>query len=158
MTSDELRTLRKSMGYTQEGLGNVLGVSRKTINEMENGGPIDTRTEIAVSAEARRIKVLEDIFWVMQTPKNTYAVAHRLIREIDHPRAMFYSHGSTMLFGEFVRRDHAYRWCAALQRSDNARNTRALSGAVRPNLPSTLPFWRNDYGDEAVCGVPDRLI
>jgi DNA-binding XRE family transcriptional regulator len=126
MTSDELRTLRKSMGYTQEGLGNVLGVSRKTINEMENGGPIDTRTEIAVSAEARRIKVLEDIFWVMQTPKNTYAVAHRLIREIDHPRAMFYSHGSTMLFGEFVRRDHAYRWCAALQRSDNARNTRAL--------------------------------
>lgn len=126
MTSDELKARRKSMGYTQEGLAKVLGVSRKTINEMENGGTIDTRTEMAVLAESRRVKVLENTFWVMPTIHNTYAVAQRLIREIDHPNAMFYSHGSTMLFGEFARRDHAYRWCAALHRSDNARNTREL--------------------------------
>lgn len=62
----------------------------------------------------------------METNRNTYAVAQRLIREIDRPNAMFYSHGATMLFGEFKRRDHAYRWCAALHRSDNARNTRDL--------------------------------
>jgi DNA-binding XRE family transcriptional regulator len=126
VTGDELKAYRKSMGYTQEGLGRVLGVSRKTINEMENGATIDTRTEMAVMAEARRVRVLEHTFWVEATPKGTYAVAQRLIREIAHPRAMFYSHGSTMLFGEFNRRDHAYRWCAALHRSDSARNTREL--------------------------------
>ncbi|MBT2246319.1 helix-turn-helix transcriptional regulator [Sphingobium sp. BHU LFT2] len=126
MTGEELKARRKGMGYTQEGLGKLLGVSRKTINEMENGATIDTRTEIAVIAETRRVKVLENTFWVETTNRGTYSVAQRLIREIDHPRAMFYSHGSTMLFGEFKRRDHAYRWCAALHRSDNARNTREL--------------------------------
>ena len=126
MTGEELRARRKGMGYTQEGLAKVLGVSRKTVNEMENGANIDTRTEIAVIAESRRVKVLENTFWVMPTGKGTYAVAQPLIREFDHPTAMFYSHGSTMLFGEYKRRDHAYRWCAALHRSDNARNTREL--------------------------------
>ncbi len=126
MTSEELKARRKGMGYTQEGLGKVLGVTRKTINEMENGGTIDTRTELAVLAEARRVKVIENTFWVMPTINGTYAVARRLIREIERPTVMFYMHGETMLFGEFNRRDHAYRWCAALHRSDNARNTREL--------------------------------
>lgn len=126
MTGEELKARRKGMGYTQDGLARVLGVSRKTVNEMENGGPIDTRTEMAVLAESRRVKVLENTFWVMPTNRHTYAVAQRLIREIDRPNVMFYSQGTTMLFGEFGRRDHAYRWCAALHRSDNARNTRDL--------------------------------
>ncbi len=126
MNGDELKARRKGMGYTQDGLARVLGVSRKTINEMENGGTIDTRTELAVVAESRRVNVLENTFWVMPTIRNSYAVAQRLIREIDRPNALFYAHGSTMLFGEFKRRDHAYRWCAALHRSDNARNTRDL--------------------------------
>lgn len=127
MIGEELRARRKKMGYTQDGLARVLEVSRKTINEMENGGPIDKRTELAVLAESRRVRVLENTVWVMPTIRNTYAVARRLIREIDHPTAMFYSQGETMLFGEFRRRDHAYRWCAALQRSDNARETRTLT-------------------------------
>jgi len=126
MTGEDLKALRKGMGYTQEGLGKVLGVTRKTINEMEVGAPIDKRTEMAVLAETRRVKVIEHTFWVMPTVNDTYAVAQRLIREIDRPNAMFYSHGETMLYGEFKRRDHAYRWCAALHRSDNARNTREL--------------------------------
>ncbi len=126
MNGDELKARRKGIGYTQDGLARVLGVSRKTINEMENGGTIDTRTELAVLAESRRVNVLENTFWVMPTIRNSYAVAQRLIREIDRPNALFYAHGSTMLFGEFKRRDHAYRWCAALHRSDNARNTRDL--------------------------------
>ena len=126
MTGEDLKALRKGMGYTQEGLGKVLGVTRKTINEMEGGAPIDKRTEMAVLAETRRVKVIEHTFWVMPTVNDTYAVAQRLIREIDRPTAMFYSHGETMLYGEFKRRDHAYRWCAALHRSDNARNTREL--------------------------------
>jgi transcriptional regulator with XRE-family HTH domain len=126
MTGEDLKALRKGMGYTQEGLGKVLGVSRKTINEMEGKAPIDKRTQMAVQAESRRVKVIEHTFWVMPTVNDTYAVAQRLIREIDRPNAMFYSHGQTMLYGEFKRRDHAYRWCAALHRSDNARNTREL--------------------------------
>lgn len=126
MTGGELKARRKGMGYTQEGLGKLLGVSRKTINEMENGGTIDTRTELAVMAEARRVKVLENTFWVMDTKHGTYAVANRLIREIDRPNALFWSHGTTILYGEFKRRDHAYRWCDALHRSDNARTTRKL--------------------------------
>jgi len=126
MTGEDLKALRKGMGYAQQGLGKVLGVTRKTINEMEGGAPIDKRTEMAVLAETQRVKVIEHTFWVMPTVNDTYAVAQRLIREIDRPNAMFYSHGETMLYGEFKRRDHAYRWCAALHRSDNARNTREL--------------------------------
>lgn len=127
MTHEELKARRKGMGYTQEGLANVLGVSRKTINEMENGGAIDKRTEMAVLAESNRVKVIENTFWVFDTVRGTYGVARRLIRKIDHPRAMFYSHGESRLFGEFKRRDHAYRWTAALHRSDNARETRSLT-------------------------------
>ncbi|MCP3732575.1 helix-turn-helix domain-containing protein [Sphingomonas sp. MG17] len=126
MTGEELRARRKGMGYTQQGLANVLGVSRKTVNEMENGATIDTRTQMAVTAEARRVKVIENSFWVMPTVRDSYAVAQRLIREIDRPNAMLHVHGQTMLFGEFKRRDHAYRWCAALHRSDGARGTRDL--------------------------------
>lgn len=127
MTGEELRSHRKGMGYTQDGLAKVFGVSRKTINEMENGGTIDRRTEIAVLAESQRVRAIENMFWVEPSIRDTYAVARRLIREIDSPRAMFYAHGETRLYGEFKRRDHAYRWCAALQRSDNARETRELS-------------------------------
>jgi DNA-binding XRE family transcriptional regulator len=127
MNGEELRFRRKGMGYTQEGLANVLGVSRKTINEMENGGPIDKRTELAVLAESKRVQVLEHTVWVMPTIRGTYAVAQRLIREIERPGVMFYSHGQTLLFGEFRRRDHAYRWCAALRQSDNSRETRKLA-------------------------------
>ncbi|WP_323809926.1 helix-turn-helix transcriptional regulator [Sphingobium baderi] len=127
MTSEELKARRKGMGYTQDGLARVLGVSRKTINEMENGGPIDKRTELAVLAEGKRVQVLEHTVWVFETNRNSYGVAQRLIREIDNPRAMFYSHGESRLYGEFKRRDHAYRWSAAIQRSDNARETRKLT-------------------------------
>jgi DNA-binding XRE family transcriptional regulator len=127
MTGEELKARRKGMGYTQDGLAKVLGVSRKTINEMENGGPIDKRTELAVAAESRRVKLIEHVLWVEASKRDTYIVVRRTIREIDRPGAMFYAHGETWLFGEFKRRDHAYRWCTALHRTDNARETRRLT-------------------------------
>ncbi len=127
MTSEELRSLRKSMGYTQDGLAKVLGVSRKTINEMENGSPIDKRTELAVAAESRRVKLIEHVIWVEPSNRGSYIVAQRMVRELDRPNALFYAHGESRLFGEFKRRDHAYRWCTALQRTENARETRRLT-------------------------------
>jgi len=105
----------------------MLGVSRKTINEMENGATIDKRTELAILAEGKRVHMLEHSIWVDPTNRGTYAVTQRLIRKIDRPNAMFYAQGETRLYGEFRRRDHAYRWCAALHRSENARETRILA-------------------------------
>ena len=127
MIGEEMKALRKSMAYTQEGLANALGVSRKTINEMENGATIDKRTELALIAESKRVRVIEHVYWVDPTILGTYAVAERLNREIEKPGVMFYSLGQSRLFGEFRRRDHAYRWMAALRQSDNARETRKLS-------------------------------
>lgn len=49
MQPDELRTLRRTLGMTQEQFGAALGLSRKAINEMEAGkAPIERRTALAV--------------------------------------------------------------------------------------------------------------
>lgn len=49
MDAQLLRTIRTGMGVTQGQLANAIGVSRKTINEMELGkSRVDTRTELAV--------------------------------------------------------------------------------------------------------------
>lgn len=126
MTSDDLRALRKSMALTQYGLATALGVSRKTINELEKGDRVDARTALAVEALARRIKLVEDSYWVESTTRGTYAVVRRTVRELPHDRAMHFTKSELMLYGEFARREHAYRWSAALRSSFDPRNTRKL--------------------------------
>lgn len=50
MQPDEMKTARKSLGWTQQQLADGLGMSRKSIVEMEGGAaPIEKRTALAVS-------------------------------------------------------------------------------------------------------------
>lgn len=126
MTSEEMKALRKGTGLSQQGVANELGVSRKTVNEMENGAPIDRRTELALQALARKIRLISDVFWVEDSIRGTHVVVRRTLRELDRPNALYYGHSLLMLYGEFKRRDHAERWWRAVGRSTNPRNTRKL--------------------------------
>jgi len=126
MTNDEFKSIRKATGLSQEAIARQLGVSRKTVNEMENGAPIDRRTELAMQALAQRIKLISDAYWVEDTIRGTYAVVRRTVREYDRPNALYYGHSEVMLYGEFARYKDAERWRTALLASDNPRNTRKL--------------------------------
>jgi len=126
MTSEELRAIRKGTGLSQQGIANSLGVSRKTVNEMENGAPIDRRTELAMQTLARKIKLISDVFWVEDSIRDTHLVVRRTVREYDKPDAIYSGHSELVLYGEFNRRAHAERWRLALSGSDNPRNTRKL--------------------------------
>lgn len=126
MTGTEMKSFRKGMALTQEGLANSLGMSRKTIIDLEGSEQIDARTALAVRALADRVKLIEDTFWVQQTKSGTYGVARRTIRELPHNRAMHFTKSELMLYGEFARREDAYRWSAALRFANNPRNTRKL--------------------------------
>lgn len=126
MTSEELKAIRRGTGLSQEGIAVQLGVSRKTVNEMENGSPIDRRTELAIHTLARKIKLISDIFWVEDSIRNTFIVVRRTEREFDRPNALYSGHSEVMLYGEFTTRRHAERWRQALCKSDNPRNTRKL--------------------------------
>lgn len=49
MQGDELKTLRKALGMSQQELADAIGMSRKSIGEMERGdAPIEKRTGMAV--------------------------------------------------------------------------------------------------------------
>lgn len=49
MTPDELKNIRKGLGWTQQQLADALGMSRKAIVEMEGDkAPIEQRTALAV--------------------------------------------------------------------------------------------------------------
>ncbi|OJU22718.1 MAG: hypothetical protein BGN95_03890 [Sphingomonas sp. 66-10] len=49
MQGNDLRALRKSAKLTQGALADAIGMSRKTVNEMElDKAPIEKRTELAV--------------------------------------------------------------------------------------------------------------
>ena len=51
MTPEELRTLRKQAGLTQEQLADLLSIDRMTVSRWETGKvPIDTITAIAIHA------------------------------------------------------------------------------------------------------------
>ena len=126
MTGEEIKAIRKGTGLSQEGIGNQLGISRKTVNEMENGTTIDRRTELAMQALARKIKLISDVFWVEDSVRNTHVVVRRTVREYDKPNALYSGHSELILYGEFEHRLHAERWRGALSRSDNPRNSRKL--------------------------------
>lgn len=135
MNAEEFRNARKGLALTQAGLALALGLSRKTVVEMEGGkAPIETRTELALRALMQRVRLLEDSFWVDPTNRGTYAVVRRTTREHDHPRAMYWSKTDLMLYGEFRRREDAYRWCAALRLANNPRNTRKLERCRREEI------------------------
>ncbi len=54
MNGNELRNRRRRVGLTQEEMGGLLGVSRKTVCELESrDGDIDNRTALAVGALTR---------------------------------------------------------------------------------------------------------
>jgi DNA-binding XRE family transcriptional regulator len=127
MSAIELRAIRKGMAMTQAGVASVLGISRKTIVEMEAGrSPIDERTAISLRRLAERTKLIENSFLVDESNRGTWLVVRRTSREMPSDTAMFYMQSDLMLYGEFPRRVDAYRWCAALRHADNPRNTRAL--------------------------------
>lgn len=122
MNGNELRAIRKKIGLTQHELSERLGVTRKTLigwEAMETN--IDEGVALQVQKISGAIRLVERTYWVDPTIRNSYAVAGRRIlgygMRID---------GSTILYGEFTRRDHAYRWCAALQATANPRITRTL--------------------------------
>ena len=61
MDGPEMRAIRKSLGLSQAALGEVIGLSRPTVNLMEAGKvPIERRTAIAVGAIAR---FAEEVMW-----------------------------------------------------------------------------------------------
>lgn len=126
MNGIELKALRKGMALTQEGLAKKIGVSRKTINELEGSDEVDSRTAMTIQALARQMKLVEDTFWVEQSKRDTHIVVRRTVREYLGTRAMYHGHSEVMLYGEFSRREDAYRWSAALRLANNPRNTRKL--------------------------------
>lgn len=119
MQGTDLRELRAIVGMTQAKFADALGVSRKTVNDIENSpGPIDTRTMLAA-------RFLADRYSVCPTPKG-YAVVRRTIKSVPRELAMAQIHGQTVLYGLFDRRDHAYRWVAALREAEEPRATRRV--------------------------------
>ena len=56
MTGEQLRAIRKALGWTTEKLAGALGMSRAFVGEMErNKRPIERRTELA----ARYIEMMK---------------------------------------------------------------------------------------------------
>lgn len=122
-----MRALRKKIALTQFELGQRLGVSRKTIVGWEaSEDPLDDRIALQVRNAAGQVRVIEHEFRVDTTITGTYAVVRQRVLALPVEWAAGYVSGDTMLFGEFKRRDHAYRWSAALQRTADPRNTRSL--------------------------------
>lgn len=114
MTGFELRALRKSIAMTQHEMAGRLGVTRKTLMGWEAlTGDVNEGVCLQVRQIAGSIRLIEHTFWVDTTNRNTYAVIGRRIQGIG-----LQINGTTMLYGEFGRRDHAYRWCSALRASN----------------------------------------
>jgi transcriptional regulator with XRE-family HTH domain len=122
-----MRVARKKVAMTQHELAVKLGVSRKTIVGWErSAGPLDEGVALQVFNVTRQIRLIENSYRVDQTRAGTYAVVGRRIRNVPHPNAMAWFHSELMLFGEFKRRDHAYRWRATLEATADPRGTRKL--------------------------------
>ncbi|SMF70471.1 helix-turn-helix domain-containing protein [Allosphingosinicella indica] len=128
MQGDELRQLRKAAGLTQGELAKRLGLTETFIGMMERGAkPIELRTQLA----ARQI--VQDVFFVTgRTIDGRYAVARRTIERETSQRTNM----ATMMYGIFRRRDHAFRWAAALGACNVLpRPTRYVAGARAGKCP-----------------------
>lgn len=122
-----MRATRKKVAMTQSELAAQLGVSRKTIIGWEqSASPLDEGVALQVFNVTRQIRLIENSYRVESTVTGTYAVVGKRVRNVPSPTARAWFHSELMLFGEFKRRDHAYRWCAALEATADPRGTRKL--------------------------------
>ena len=127
MNGTEMRAARKKVAMTQHELAEKLGVSRKTIVGWEKTvGPLDEGVALQVFSVTRQIRLIENSYRVETTRFGTYAVVGKRVRNVPSAHATAWFHSELMLFGEFRRRDHAYRWCAALEATADPRGTRKL--------------------------------
>lgn len=109
-----MRAMRKNIAMTQHELAERLGVTRKTVIGWEAAeGEVDEGVALQVRNVVGGVRLIEHNFWVEPTIRNTYAVVGRRIQGMGGQ-----INGATLLYGEFNRRDHAYRWCAALRASN----------------------------------------
>lgn len=136
MNGIELRAIRTKLGLTQHELSQRLDVTRKTLIGWEAAeGDIDEGVALQVMKIAGQIRLIERTFWVDPTIRNSYAVVGRRIisngMRID---------GATILYGEFSRRDHAYRWCAALAATANPRITQNLRRERQAEYGDDVPL------------------
>ncbi|WP_081856852.1 helix-turn-helix transcriptional regulator [Sphingobium sp. DC-2] len=127
MIPSELKSARKVLAMSQAEFADSIGVSRVLVGQMERGdAPITPRTSTAVEMLLAKTKLISDVYWVEDSAKGGYIVVRRTDRQHDRPNALYSGHSQTWLYGEFARRDHAYRWAAALRNSADPRNTRKL--------------------------------
>lgn len=128
MTGTEMRAIRKQIALTQYELAERLGVSRKTIVGWEaSDQPLDQGVDLQMFRLTGQIRVIENTFRVEPTNVNWYMVVRRRVVNLPTTRAASFTRGESMLYGVFKRRDHAYRWCAALQELADPRYTRKLT-------------------------------
>lgn len=114
-----LKDLRTLAGASQAKVAEAVGLSRETVNQMEGGrAPVEKRTELA-------IRHLYDRYRVMRVPDGRYAVVRRTVRSLPSDTAIASLISDSILYGLFARRDHAYRWVAALRQSTRPRMTQA---------------------------------
>lgn len=121
MRGNEIRELRRNGGMSQAELGRDLGLTPTFVGMMERGvKAVESRTDLAV-------RYLLDQYCVDRAKDGRYFVARRTMREKPSAQALACFHSETMLYGLFNRRDHAYRWVAALRSSKlPARATRSV--------------------------------
>lgn len=129
MQGFELKAIRKELAMSQAAFAKALGVSRVLVNQMEREeAPITGRTETAAATLVDRVRLVSDTYSVDRAETTgEYLVVRRTLRERYSERALYSGQGETWLYGKFDRRDHAYRWAAALQRANDPRNTRKLT-------------------------------
>jgi DNA-binding XRE family transcriptional regulator len=122
MNGNDMRASRKSIAMTQHELAERLGVCRKTVIGWEaTEGDLDEGVALQVQREVGAIRLIEHTFWV-EAMQGTYVVIGRRLQGFG-----MRINGATMCYGQFARRDHAYRWCAALQVGNvDPRGTRKL--------------------------------
>lgn len=136
MQGDELKARRKALGLSQKELADAIGMSRKSVGEMERGdAPIEQRTAMATRLlydryDVQRVEAGEHAGW--------YMVVRRTLQNTGRPDAIASLHGSTVLYGLFRRRDHAYRWINALRSTNlqprfsrDVRRLRKADGTLR---------------------------
>lgn len=115
MQGDELKRLRTARGLDQSKVADALGLSRVFVGMMERDQkPIEPRTALAA-------RLLYDRYDVQRVEagdyQGWYMVVRRTLSDGHNPKAIASFVGTSALYGLFRRRDHAYRWIAALKSS-----------------------------------------
>ena len=136
MIGTGLRAVRKMAAMTQHELAEKLGVSRKTVVGWEQSPEaLQEGVVLQILNITGQIRVIENSYRVEATAEGAYAVAGKRVRDLPAVHAMVWLHSEVMLFGVFKRRDHAYRWRAALEATADPRNTRKLIKERRVEVP-----------------------